>query len=208
MIDSYVDKTLEHFKLNETNNLENYLKRLYFIYPTLHVEHDELGDIINEAHKRFGTSFHHIKVIGSKHQGFSFMDKNNNGKVKYVQDESDIDLAIIDSSLFNKLSTNTMIETNNFKDKTKFKPNKFIGKNVFNYFNYYRKNLMSGFIRPDSLGSYSDRKIFDNFSEDMKSKYEVKISAAVYLNEVSFIMRLEKQIQEFYEMREIQDGLK
>ncbi|RPK03253.1 hypothetical protein BSBH6_02727 [Bacillus subtilis] len=49
MIDSYVDKTLEHFKINETNNLDDYLKRLYFIYPTLHVNHEELGDIINEA---------------------------------------------------------------------------------------------------------------------------------------------------------------
>lgn len=208
MIDSYVDKTLEHFKINETNNLEDYLKRLYFIYPTLHVNHEELGDIINEAQKRFNTSFHHIKVIGSKHQGFSFMDKNGDGEIKYVQDDSDIDLAIIDSYLFNKLSTNTLIETNNFQDKTKFKPDKFMGKNVLNYFSYYRKNLISGFIRPDSLGCYSDRKLFNDFSEDMKSEYDIKISAAVYLNEISFIMRLDKQIRQFYEMRVIQDGLK
>ncbi|MBR0584966.1 hypothetical protein HF326_18105 [Bacillus altitudinis MN12] len=209
MIDSYVDKTLEHFKINETNNLEDYLKRLYFIYPTLHVNHEELGDIINEAQKRFNTSFHRIKVIGSKHQGFSFMDKNGDGEIKYVQDDSDIDLAIIDSYLFNKLSTNTLIETNNFQDKTKFKPDKFMGKkNVLNYFSYYRKNLISGFIRPDSLGCYRDRKLFKDFSEDMKSEYDIKISAAVYLNEISFIMRLDKQIRQFYEMRVIQDGLK
>lgn len=208
MVETYVNKTIEHFKENETTNLDDFLKRLYFIYPTLHVNHDKLGNIINEAQIRFSTSFHHIKVIGSKHQGFSFIDKNKNGEIKYVEDKSDIDLAIIDSQLFNKLSTNTMIETKNFKDQTKFKPNKPDSKYQFNYFTYYRKNLISGFIRPDSLGCYSDRKLFEEFSEDMRSEYNIKVSAAVYLNETSFIMRLEKQICEFYEMREVKDGLK
>lgn len=210
MTNSYVNKTLDYFKSNETNNVDDYLKRLYFIYPTLHVDHDDLGKIIKEAQKRFDTSFHHIKVIGSKHQGFSFIDKNKNGKIKYVEETSDIDLAIIDTHLFNKLSTNTMIETENFTVRTKFKNNLFDnnGKLSMNFFEYYRKNIMSGFIRPDSLGSYNDRKLFDDFSNDMKSEYGIKISAAVYLNEVSFILRLNKQIRGFYELGEVKHGLK
>ncbi|OBZ10924.1 hypothetical protein [Bacillus sp. FJAT-26390] len=206
---SYVGKTIEYFKLNQTNNLDDYLKRLYFIYPTLHVDHDQLGNIIKEAQRRFGTSFHYIKVIGSKHQGFSFIDKNNNGQIKYVEDTSDIDLAIIDSDLFNKLSTNTLIETENFALRNKFK-SPFVDRagRQFNYFEYYKKNIMSGFIRPDSLGCYKDRKIFDDFSKDMKADYGIKISAAIYLNEISFILRLSKQIREFYDMEEVRDGLK
>ncbi|MFA1512642.1 hypothetical protein ACDN41_25775 [Priestia aryabhattai] len=197
---SYVDKTLEFFKLYETKNLDDYLKRLYFIYPTLHIEHDRLGEILIEAQKRFKTSFHHIKVIGSKHQGFSFIDKYKNGKIKYVEDTSDIDLAIIDSYLFNNLLTNTMIETENFTLRTKFKKP--------DYFQYYRKNIMSGFIRPDSLGCYRDRKLFEGFSKDMEGEYGIKVSAAVYLNEISFITRLNKQIRGFYELEEVKHGLK
>lgn len=184
------------------------MKRLYFIYPSLHIDHDELGKIISEAQFKFDVPFHHIKVIGSKHQGFSFMDKNENGTIKYVHEKSDIDLAIIDSSLFNKLATNTMIETRNFTDKTKFKSNNPSSKHTFDYFSYYRKNLISGFIRPDSLGRYEDRKLFEDFSRDMLEEYNTKISAAVYLNEMCFIERLNKQIHQFYEMREVKDGLK
>jgi hypothetical protein len=35
-----------NFKINQTNNLDDYLKRLYFIYPTLHVDHDQLDILI------------------------------------------------------------------------------------------------------------------------------------------------------------------
>lgn len=209
MRESYVQQTLDYFKNHNTNNLEDYLKRLYFIYPTLHIDPEVLSNIIKEANEMFEVPFYHIKVIGSKHQGFSFIDKNKNGKIKYADDKSDIDLAIINSTLFNKLVTNTLVETENFKDRTKFlAPRKLENGSTFNYIDYYQKNLSYGFIRPDSLGSIKDRRKFKEFSKEIKGSYGIKCSIAVYLNEISFITRLNQQIMRFYEMEEVKNGLK
>lgn len=203
-METYLEKTLDFLKEDKSDNSVDYLKKLFLVYPTLHVDHDVLGDVINETHLHFDIPFHDIKVIGSRHKGFSFVDKNKDGSIKYVTDKSDVDLAIINTELFVKLVTNTLIASKNYTDRSVFPPN----KPGMHYFNYYKKSIISGFIRPDTLGCYEDREYFKNFFRELSKDTKLNISAAVYLNETCFFMRLEKQIQGFKQLEEVKNGFK
>lgn len=204
MENTYLEEFIKYFR-NENNKDLNYyslVNKLFFLYPSKKIDLEILHEINLKTSEFFSIPYHDIKVIGSSHLGFSIIDKNKNGNIKFFNDEcpSDVDIAIINSTIFNEVLKNTYSTTNNYTDNTHF--NKPV--NV----NYFRKNISSGFIRPDTIGCNEIRNQWLNFFKDLSNEFDMKISGAIYLDEIFFINKLNNQIEIFKKMKEIQDGIK
>ena len=200
----YLDLTLsflgQESKGNESETAEDFLRSLSFLYPSLKVETKLLHQIIKETSLHFEIPYHHIKVIGSAHMGFSFIDKNKNDKVKYYDQKSDIDIAIINADLFISTHKKTFIATEAFTNNVSFKTPQSS--------KYYRENVPHGFIRPDSIACIEEREKWLNFFHNLSKDSNIIISGALYLDETFFIARLKKSLTKFTRIEEVQNGIK
>ncbi|BBM13547.1 hypothetical protein ABVF54_05715 [Enterococcus mundtii] len=186
----------------EKYSTDEFIQKLFFLYPSLKVNVDLLHKITSQISITLNIPYHDIKVIGSSHTGFSFIDKDKKGTVKFYDSTapSDIDIAIINDSIFIDILEKTVIRTENYSDNTAFK-NAHLSQ-------YFKKNIPSGFIRPDSIGCEVTREKWVRFFSDLSSEHDLKISGAIYLNETFFIKRLKKQIETFQNIEEVQNGIK
>ena len=142
--------------------------------------------IIQEISKNLEIPFKNIKVIGSAHIGFSLVKPLESSEIKYYDETSDIDIAIISKSLFYKLYKSTVMNTSYFKDNTNFSSP--VSERLF------KDNLLKGYIRPDTIGDKILRKEWLNFFKGLGKEIEIKISAAVYLDEDAFHNKLKEAI--------------
>ncbi|EOB3455090.1 hypothetical protein ACIJDO_000207 [Enterococcus hirae] len=203
MTQDYYKLCLNFFKGEpEKYSTDEFIQKLFFLYPSLKVDLDLLHKINRQISSVLDIPYHDIKVIGSSHTGFSFIDKERTGTVKFYNtaEPSDIDIAIINDSIFIDILEKTVIRTENYSDNTAF-------KNA-NLLQYFKKNIPSGFIRPDSIGCEVTRAKWVRFFSDLSNEHNLKISGAIYLNETFFIKRLKKQIETFQNIEEVQNGIK
>lgn len=204
MSNTYYEMCINFFKEDESNTYTSneFIQKLFFLYPTLKIEYDLLHKITKQISDELSIPYHDIKVIGSSHVGFSFIDKLEPGSVKFFDDDkpSDVDIAIINSNLFTSTLEKTILKSEGLTDNTSF-------KNV-DSFKYFKKNVPLGFIRPDSIGCEETRNSWLDFFSELSSNYGIKISGAIYLSEVFFVQRLKKQLNLFRNIEEVQNGIK
>ncbi len=179
-----------HFYMNHIEAIEKSLKeklsyreivrKIYLTYPTKAlVDREELQyEIFNEISTHFCIPINHIQVCGSSKVGRSF-----HKDAQFTPKFSDLDIAIIDSSLFLKYAEIVFNETKGFMDLTKF-TNKDVN-NFDNYSNYIAK----GIFRPDYMASCKERAEWHRFFHTLSLKhndYFKSINAGIYLSQVFF----------------------
>lgn len=204
LLNSYYEMCIDFFKEDESQKYtaDEFIKKLFFLHPTLKIDVELLHKITKQISDTLNIPYHDVKVIGSSHTGFSFIDKHKSGSVKFYDDDnpSDIDIAIINSGMFISILEKTTITTDNYTDNTSFKNNHSLL--------YFKKNMPEGFIRPDSIGCAETRNKWLNFFSDLSSEYDLKISGAIYLSEVFFVQRIKKQLYVFQNIEEVKNGIK
>lgn len=183
IIDGYIQAPDFDFDRDEGN----FLNKIFFVYPPLKISSDEISEILQEISDYFGIPFHDIKIIGSSHLGFSFVKPKDSNEVKLFDKESDIDIAIINRNLFYNTYCNSFEATNGFIDNTKFDNARC--RSMF------KNNILKGYIRPDTIANTQFRKDWLRFFKEISIKYEKKISAAIYLNEVTFHKKIESALK-------------
>lgn len=178
-------------KIDFRENIEFYNK-LFFTYPSTCLELENIAQIINIVSNELKVPYHDIKIIGSSHLGFSLVKPDKENTIKFFDsNNSDIDIAIINKELFLDIFSLTMKTSNFYNDLTEFKDR--------NSFNYYKKNVISGFIRPDTIGDKTFRSKWLRFFDDISEEYNMKISAAIYLDEECLHNRLENSFKKYIE---------
>ncbi|HBL8239553.1 TPA: hypothetical protein LTU01_002871, partial [Listeria monocytogenes] len=201
--ENYYEMCISFFKEDKAScSTDEFIQKLFFLHPTLKVDVDLLHQIIKQINNRLNIPYHDIKVIGSSHTGFSFIDKSRTNKVKFYDDNkpSDIDIAIINSDLFVDVLEKTVKKTDNYTNNTYFSKQDSV--------NYFKRNISSGFIRPDSIGCDETRNMWLDFFSDLSNDYDLKISGAIYLNETFFLERIKNQLHKFKNITEVQSGIK
>ncbi|WP_455544461.1 hypothetical protein [Intestinibacter sp.] len=194
-MDNYIELINKYIssksKIDFIDNREFYNK-LFFTYPSACLEFENISEIVNRVAMEFKVPYHDIKIIGSSHLGFSLVKPLKENTIKFFNsDNSDIDIAIINKELFLHIFSLTMKTSNFYNDLTGFKDR--------NSFNYYKKNVISGFIRPDTIGDKKFRSKWLRFFDDISEEYNIKISAAIYLDEECLHNRLENSFKIYIE---------
>ncbi len=200
---NYINTIDDYIKSNGKNsdvNNSEFFNKLFFTCPSTKIDTDTISLMTNQIASEFKIPYHDIKVIGSSHLGFSLVKPYGTNQLKLFNiDDSDIDFAIVNKELFYKIFSLTIKSTNFYSDLTTFSSPK-------NY-NYYMNNLPLGFIRPDTIGDTEFRSTWLRFFEDMSHDFNIKTSAAIYLDENCFRQRINKAFKIYIERMGL-DGAK
>ena len=125
-----------------------------------------------------------IAIVGSAKLGFSIKPEESNSGLylyksfdfNYTQDnseeKSDIDIAIISSSLFDKQLLELYKYTRSYKDLSGFRGNSYAP---------HSKSIVKGWLRPDRIPKdYNISNTIDDFRKEYKNKYQRKINFGIY----------------------------
>ncbi|MEX9889656.1 hypothetical protein AB7W78_04335 [Providencia rettgeri] len=176
-------------KIIKGEDIDLVVKKLYLSSPSVGFMNtdDSTYVILNQISNKFSVPFKHIYVTGSAHIGFSLKTSN-----EYSKGSSDLDIAIVDGFLFDKILNGIVDDTFNFTKKSSFKS--------FELYKSYINNVARGFIHPFYFPFGNTRKNwFDFFNEltlDHKESYS-KISACLFSSEESFKNRQKYSINYF-----------
>ena len=146
--------------------------------------------ILNAICERFKQPFSAIKVVGSAHTGYSYYKTRD-----FVAGESDLDIAIISTSLFQEYSQAVYWMTHRYTDLSNFPRNK--GVSVAQEFRNY---LGSGQFRPDWMPNSQLKTDWFGFFNKLSNKHAdlfKNINAGIYLSEAFFEMKHASIIEAF-----------
>ena len=157
-------------------------ERLFLSYPPLSFgqELDVYHTIRKKISARLRISISNVHLCGSCFLGISPFKLT-----PFEPGRSDLDIAIVDASLFERMLRASAEATNNYKNNTGFKRSN--GRSDADSFVTYAGKL--GMIRPDMMPRCEAKQSwFDGFSE-LTTEYTrmfSKISAGIYLSEYFF----------------------
>lgn len=173
-------------------------RKLYLSYPTsaFYDNHEVEYEIRNRVRRMYQIPISAVQVIGSAKTGFSLIKKT-----EFRKGVSDLDLALIDPTLFNRLWEEAYEASNGFH------ANKFqdmlingsisVGSGRSRFLDY----LNRGIIAPEFLPSGTYRaKIFSDFervTQSYKSEFK-KISPFFYCNEFFLQEKLKDTIDKHW----------
>lgn len=151
------------------------IRKVYLTYPTSAFEglEDVQYEILNAIASHFSVPIRAVHICGSAKLGSSIQKGR-----KFEPANSDLDVAIIDSALFQKMTELVHKQTNGFFDSSQF-------KNAAEY----KKYVLKGIFRPDLMPSSVDRADWVKFFAALSAKHMKlfkSISAAVYLSDYYF----------------------
>ena len=168
------------------------VRKVYLTYPThAFVDREEKQfEILNNISEYFHVPINNVQVIGSSKTGYSFHKKK-----KFNSLTSDLDIAIIDSILFQKYTEWVFRTTNGFTDFTSF-----IRDNGKSTYNEYIKYVSKGFFRPDlmpsGLKSAEWREFFGDLSSKNKTLFK-SINAGIYFSQTFFEFKQTSNIETY-----------
>ncbi|WP_439553694.1 hypothetical protein [Flavobacterium macrobrachii] len=168
--------------LRENLSPQEIVRKVYLTYPTsaLINKEEKQYEILNEISLFFNIPINHIQVCGSSKTGRSFHKVST-----FTPKKSDLDIAIIDHSLFLNYTeivfkkTNGLINTSEF---TNYVTNK-------NNYNSYVEYVSRGIFRPDFMPSCIERVNWFKFFNDLSKKhkdYFKSINAGIYQSQTFF----------------------
>lgn len=167
-------------------------RKIYLSYPTnIFVGNEETQyEIFNSISNFFSIPFSSIQVVGSAKTGFSFYQNR-----RFIQGESDLDIAIIDTDLFVKYVDAVFVDTKGFSSLTKFP-----FRNNRSTFNEYKSYLCKGIFRPDLMPSGELRAEWNSFFGKLSSKHLdlfKSINAGIYLSQNFFEHKQKQSIKDY-----------
>lgn len=160
--DSFMNYLLEHTE-------EDVLQR-YFFYGKPFVfrdNEDEFIELKNDIAKNFNVDSADIYMVGSAKFGFSL---NPTKKYRDWTEDSDIDIAIIDSKLFDKYWHSLYCGSMDLTDRTEEEDQKY---------HIFLEYFFRGWLRPDYLPKIEKKSWFD-FFQSLHSKYKYHVAAGIY----------------------------
>ncbi len=144
-------------------------------------------NICQEICDEYQIPFRDIKVIGSAHIGFSLVKPKDTKEINFFSENSDLDIAIINKELFYKLYKLTLKKSKYFMNNTEFnKPNSV---------ELFKRNILKGYIRPDTMGDRKYRTAWSKFFEELSNEYGIKLTAAIYLDEDTFSNKIKESLK-------------
>jgi hypothetical protein len=157
-------------------------RKVYLSYPThaLIGYEDKQYEIVNEISCHFSIPIMSIQVAGSAKTGYSFHQKTN-----FCPKESDLDIAIINSSLYQKYAEIVFRLTEGYSDMSKFDRN----KKGISKANEYISNITKGMFRPDLMPSCPERNQWFSFFYELSRKHDdlfKSINAGIYMSQIFF----------------------
>ena len=170
------------------NNLRETSTKLYLIRPSFIFQEEPLVDIIYSIYRDISEYFDipisSIYITGSAHLGFSLKDDHD------FSCDSDLDIAIIDSNLFNKYLNKILSESNGYTRNDGFFRNE-IHDNLYSY-----KGKIHPLYFPNGNTKIEWRHFFDKISREY-SKYFKNITGCIYLSEECFQLSQEDSLNKF-----------
>jgi hypothetical protein len=169
------------------------IARRLFLYDFADVfkqDEDRGFQILSEICDKYKLPFSAVRVVGSAQTGYSYYSKRD-----FVSGSSDLDVAIISSSLFQEYSQQVYWLTNRYSDGTKFR--RVEGVSVVRSFRDY---LSSGMFRPDLMPECPLRTDWFSFFNKLSNKHADlfrNINAGIYLSEGFFEMKNSAIVQEY-----------
>jgi hypothetical protein len=178
-----------NYRDNLKNNIENYIsdgnsdnviaRRLFCFDRPVILSLDEYKDhgfeLLNDVSEYFNIPLRRIYIAGTVQTGYSFF-KNK----EFVPKASDIDLAIVDTSLFKKYLETVIRETKLYKDNTKFE---------VNHYKQFKNYISKGIFNAEYMPNISLRNEWEKFFNDISTKYSEQFSTVnsfIYLSETTF----------------------
>lgn len=157
------------------------VRKVYLAYPTKVLVGDEERQfrILNEISCFFNIPMMSIQVAGSAKTGRSFHKQRD-----FQPGNSDLDIAIIDHSLYRKYMEEIFSVTKGYSDKTKF-PIKDGKSTAGEYISY----LTKGIFRADLMPSCEARKEWNKFFGQLSRKHGdlfKTINAGIYMAQAFF----------------------
>lgn len=187
-----LDSEIARGRLNGESD-EMIIRRLFYFWrsPISRIHENPIFNIFNAVAVRFGVPFKSIYVSGSAQTAHSLY-KNTD----FTEGESDLDLAIVDASLFQKYSEISYIATDSYRNLTKFPTRSYI-KDVPSAF---RENLARGYFRPDLMPACEEQKNWKSFFNDLSTKHIEtfkSVNCGIYLSPIFFERKLIQVLENY-----------
>lgn len=178
MLNEILKKNRNLLSLDNKEDINIIVEKVYLSSPTYSFINtlESTYTILNTISNHFSIPFKHIYVTGSAHIGFSLKTLK-----EFDNQTSDLDIAIIDTNLFEIILRGISNETNNFRRKHLFKDD--------NSFDKYILNTAKGVIHPRYFPNGEIKKNWYHFFHQLSIKNKVnynKITACLFLSENSF----------------------
>ncbi len=168
------------------------VRKVYLVYPTkaLIGNEDRQYMILNDISCYFSIPIMSVQIAGSAKTGKSFYQNRD-----FIPGVSDLDIAIIDSSLFAYYMELVFTLTKGYSDRPKF-PIKEGRSTVDEYLSY----LSKGIFRPDLMPTCRERAEWNNFFGKLSDKHSdlfKSVNAGIYMSQAFFENKQRTAIKDF-----------
>ncbi len=187
---THIEAIDEGLRTNRPHN--EIVRKIYLTYPTsvLVGNEERQFQILNEISEYFNVPIMNIQVVGSSKTGYSFHQKTFFNSLT-----SDLDIAIIDCSLFQHYTEWVFKSTNGFTDRTGFSLH-----DKKSTYQQYINCVAKGIFRPDLMPTGKKRlnwlKFFGQLSSKNKDLFK-SINAGIYLSQTFFEFKQTSNINEY-----------
>ncbi len=184
--------------LTEKKSHREIVRKIFLSFPTSAFIGNEERQfcVLNEIALYFRVPLNSIQIVGSAKTGRSFHKDS-----VFTSENSDLDVAIIDSNLFLRYSEFVFNQTKGFRDRSNFPIRD--GRSVYAQYRHY---ISKGIFRPDLMPSGKKRgnwnRFFGKLSSNNKDLFK-SINAGIYLSEMFFEYKQSKIIEDFIETKSI-----
>lgn len=152
-------------------------KIFFFDSSKILSKYEEEGfSILNSVAEYFQIPFGSLYIAGSTQTGYTYF-KNR----EFQLGESDLDLALVDSRLFQKYCEISYQVTKQYQDLTKFNNNDQVAS--------FRIYLSKGFFRPDLMPNCDEKQNWFKFFNQLSIPFVhifKNINCGIYLSEMFF----------------------
>jgi hypothetical protein len=186
-----LDATISNM-LTASATSRNIARRL-FLYDHAHVfstSPDRAFEILNDVCGHFSLPFSAVRFVGSAQLGYSYF-KSRDFQIK----QSDLDVGIISSVMFQKYSEYVYSLTSGYTDQSKFPL-----KEGVSTVRAFRDSLSMGFFRPDLMPHSPQRELWFKYFNTLSNKHVdlfKNINAGLYLSECFFEMKNSSVVNEY-----------
>lgn len=187
-------KEFKDYLIDERNTVDRIMNK-YLLFGVPYIYKDDENtyfELKEELSRHFGIQQTQIYIVGSSKLGFSISPKK---RFKTIDDDSDIDVAIIDEKLFDRYwkdvySININLVSRSEDDDKRYK----------RFIDYFFK----GWVRPDYLPWRMSNEWFEYF-KSLYGKYNRKVAVGIYRDNEFFMGYHRNNIEKIRE--EIKDGV-
>lgn len=144
-------------------------------------------DIFLAVAEHFRLPIHAVRAAGSGQLGYSFAKSKS-----FIPKSSDLDLAIVDSSLFSRYCYLAASATRDYRDLTTFKDT-----TTYQAFIEY---MAKGYFRPDLMPQCNHKQLWFHFFQTLSKKHDAiyaSINCGIYLSEEVFERKQSAEIERY-----------